>query len=641
MKLSPYRQVIRWGLSFLFIAAICLGSQAASQADDDESGKPHVGRAQGKIVVFRKGASPHERTDAEKKIVKERGGHLGRNLPLVNGRAISLPDAAAERIVGVLRNHPAVERVDDDLPFKIASRPNGITSLSRPPDEIIPWGVRRVLSDPDQIWRSSTGSRIKIAVIDTGIDLRHPDLSVAGGISLLEGTKKKSYDDDNGHGTHIAGIIGAALNKQGVVGVAHAAILYAVKLLNKNGFGKESDLIAALEWCLDHGIQIANMSFGSDKDNLTLREAITKAAQSGLIMVAAAGNHWNFFTISTSSLGTQSLLGMGEGTEAFIKQGEGTESFIKSGEGTESYIPLGEGTEALIMQGEGTESFIIVGEGTEAFVRQGEGTEVVVTLGEGTEAFVTKGEGTESVVTLGEGTEAVIRRLGEGTEVVIRSGEGTENAIILGEGTEAFVRQGEGTETIVTLGEGTELVIRRWEGSGTFANLGEGTEALVRRAGEGTEIVLRVGEGTEHLLQLGEGTEVLLKFLPAQGPFDPSVLYPAAYPETIAVVATDSHDQIAPFNNYGPEVTLAAPGVEIISTIPGGGYGIASGSSMATAHVTGAIALLLEAKPGLTLDSLIEGLRQSWTENLGASADRQGYGLMNAGCAFDVSICDQ
>jgi len=115
------------------------------------------------------------------------------------------------------------------------------------------------------------------------------------------------------------------------------------------------------------------------------------------------------------------------------------------------------------------------------------------------------------------------------------------------------------------------------------------------------------------------------------------VLYPAAYPETLAVVATDSYDQIAPFSNYGPQVTLAAPGVGIVSTIPGGGYGIASGSSMATAYATGVIALILQANPGLTPAELRKKLRLDWTEDLRASAERQGYGLVNAGCAFNVS----
>jgi subtilisin len=117
---------------------------------------------------------------------------------------------------------------------------------------VLPWGVGRI--DAEWAWNSSRGSEIKVAVVDTGIDADHPDLvaNLEGGVNFVskpwwKPADPNRWDDDNGHGTHVAGIIAAADNKIGVIGVAPEASLYAVKVLDQSGSGYVSSIIAGID----------------------------------------------------------------------------------------------------------------------------------------------------------------------------------------------------------------------------------------------------------------------------------------------------------------------------------------------------------------------------------------------------------
>ena len=133
---------------------------------------------------------------------------------------------------------------------------------------------------------------MKVAVIDTGIDAAHPDLAgqVAGGFNAVDAAKPDAWQDDEGHGTHVAGTIAAKRDGKGVVGVAPKVRLYAVKVLDKDGNGNYSDVIAGIEWAVSHGIKVANMSLGADTGSEALKRAVTAANKAGLLIVAAAGN---------------------------------------------------------------------------------------------------------------------------------------------------------------------------------------------------------------------------------------------------------------------------------------------------------------------------------------------------------------
>lgn len=149
----------------------------------------------------------------------------------------------------------------------------------------IPWGIEYI--GADQTYKKYDGKQIKVAVFDTGIS-KHEDIAIKGGTSFVEYTS--TYADDNGHGTHVAGTIAAVNNKLGVLGVAPSVDLYAVKVLTQNGGGNYSNIIAALEWAIDNKIDVINMSLGGTVDSKAFHDAIKAAVNSGIVIVAAAGN---------------------------------------------------------------------------------------------------------------------------------------------------------------------------------------------------------------------------------------------------------------------------------------------------------------------------------------------------------------
>jgi len=149
-----------------------------------------------------------------------------------------------------------------------------------------PWNVCRVQA-PDA-WKRTEGSGVRVAVIDTGI-AKHNDLTIAGGVNTTDGS---SYYDDNGHGTHVAGIIAATGDGGMQTGVAPKASLFAIKALDKEGLGYISDIVQGINWCIRNNIHIINMSFGlmPGEQSAALQDSIQKAYKKGIVIVASAGN---------------------------------------------------------------------------------------------------------------------------------------------------------------------------------------------------------------------------------------------------------------------------------------------------------------------------------------------------------------
>jgi len=158
-------------------------------------------------------------------------------------------------------------------------------------DQTLPWGVNRI--DAEIVHSYNKGTGIKVAIIDTGIDLDHSDLQVVGNITFVSGTTSGDDDSYSGHGTHVAGTVAALDNDIGVIGVAPDVELYAVKALDANGDGWWSDVARGIEWAIDNGIQVINMSLGSSSGSQVLEEACNDAYEAGVLVVAAAGNSGN------------------------------------------------------------------------------------------------------------------------------------------------------------------------------------------------------------------------------------------------------------------------------------------------------------------------------------------------------------
>lgn len=175
-----------------------------------------------------------------------------------------------------LSQDPAVERIWPDLPVRAwldTSAP-----LIRAPE----------------VWRAGyTGQGAKVAVVDTGIDIAHIDFS--GRVAGLKDFTGEGPQDLSGHGTHVAGIVagsGAASRGQ-YRGIAHQATLYIAKVLDKNGFGLTSQVIAGLEWALDQEVDVINLSLGSEgpcDGTDALSEACDLIVERGIVVCVAAGN---------------------------------------------------------------------------------------------------------------------------------------------------------------------------------------------------------------------------------------------------------------------------------------------------------------------------------------------------------------
>ena len=175
-----------------------------------------------------------------------------------------------------LRHDPAVARVEPDRILSISACFTVVDARR------ITWGVNRVG------YGDGTGKTAWI--IDTGIDLDHPDLNVDAARSQSYVTGK-TPDDDNGHGTHVAGIIGAKNNRIGTLGVASNAQLVALKVMDNVGEGRLSNVIAAVGHVYRNGKpgDVVNMSLGGDISQ-TLDNEVTRTAQKGIFFAVAAGN---------------------------------------------------------------------------------------------------------------------------------------------------------------------------------------------------------------------------------------------------------------------------------------------------------------------------------------------------------------
>jgi len=202
----------------------------------------------------------------------------------LKGFAASIPAAQLDNIA----RDPRVQFISEDREVSAVA-------------QTTPIGISRIQAPLNT---SNKGTGIGVAVIDTGIDLTHPDLkaNIIANTSCIRG--KKTGNDDNGHGSHVAGTIAALDNGVGVVGVAPQAKLAAVKVLNSAGSGTWSSVICGIDWVTanasTYNIQVANMSLGGNgmsdsncgtSNHDALHKAICNSAAAGITYVVAAGNN--------------------------------------------------------------------------------------------------------------------------------------------------------------------------------------------------------------------------------------------------------------------------------------------------------------------------------------------------------------
>ncbi len=260
-------------LLLLFVAVIVFGCALPSAV---MAGERRV------IVGFHQ--TPHA---SERALIRRYRGKLKRRFKGIKALSARLTD----RAIAKLQNDPRVAYVEEDVVVMSIDAEFGNIEYSES------WGVDRIKSASVHA-ENIKGAGVKVAVLDTGIDYNHPDLdaSYKGGINLVDDAQPDNPFDDswNSHGTHVAGVIAAELNGSGVVGVAPAASLYAIKVLDGGGLGYLSDVIAGIKWAIDNNMDIVNLSLGLKNNSQALAEACAKAYEAGVLLVGAAGNTGTF-----------------------------------------------------------------------------------------------------------------------------------------------------------------------------------------------------------------------------------------------------------------------------------------------------------------------------------------------------------
>ncbi|WP_050179740.1 S8 family peptidase [Domibacillus robiginosus] len=213
------------------------------------------------IVIFEEKVDKQAIAEADGEI-----DHTFKQLPIAS---VTLPADEVKE----LKQDEDVIRVEKDITIHASA-------------DTLDWGIGA--TNVPASWNAGfTGKGVKIAVVDTGV-AAHSDLAVAGGASFVSYTT--SYEDDNGHGTHVAGIIGAKHNGFGTKGVAPDAEVYAVKSLERSGSGSLSSILAGVDWAITNKMDIINLSLGTQVNSAAFQSMVDKAYAKGILVVAAAGN---------------------------------------------------------------------------------------------------------------------------------------------------------------------------------------------------------------------------------------------------------------------------------------------------------------------------------------------------------------
>jgi len=226
-----------------------------------------------------------------------------KRIPNINVYQLELPkNVTVEEMIYAMSQNPDIEYVEPNYIAHITATPNDTFfefqyALRNSGQEIgipgSPQGRNQADIRATSAWDETKGDEeISIAVIDTGIDLKHPDIM---GKIISPGRDFANDDsdatDDNGHGTHVAGITAASTNNgEGIAGVAWNCRVLPVKSMDSEGYGFISWIVEGIQWAVDNGADVINLSLGAYEPSQSLEDAVRYAFQEGVVVVAAAGN---------------------------------------------------------------------------------------------------------------------------------------------------------------------------------------------------------------------------------------------------------------------------------------------------------------------------------------------------------------
>ena len=275
------------------LAQLAFSPEARSQpaegaVDHAPGGVPYA--AGELLVTYEEEAS----SNAVESLDEEAGGEVEETLPEIDTRLLEFSKIKGEpseqarerhlaRIKEELKRDPAVESVEFNYFYAASYTPDDPRFGEQ-------WGLRK--TGFESAWSSTRGSRVRIAIVDTGAAVGHPDLKskVASQYDFRDDDGK--VEDRNGHGTHVAGIAAAVTgNGRGVAGGCPTCKLLVAKVLGSDGMGRAADIAEGIIWSADKGAKVINVSIGGERNSRTLKKAIGYATRKGAVVVAAAGNN--------------------------------------------------------------------------------------------------------------------------------------------------------------------------------------------------------------------------------------------------------------------------------------------------------------------------------------------------------------
>lgn len=250
------------------------------------------------LVRFRADATDAQKADD----IASVGGWVDGTIPQIGFTRVALPGDAndaftdGDQTAALLASEPGVAQAELDHGVHLQFDPNDQYYWNDPITGLGQWGIRKAFVNG--AWDRVRGSvAVTVAVLDTGVDSGHPDLQgalVPGATFVSQPSgdcDPSSTVDDNSHGTHVAGIVGANGNNGiGIAGVAFGVKVMPIKVLDCDGQGSLSDVATGITYAADHGARIVNLSLGSPFDSTALHAAVTYATQKNVLVVSAAGN---------------------------------------------------------------------------------------------------------------------------------------------------------------------------------------------------------------------------------------------------------------------------------------------------------------------------------------------------------------
>ena len=281
-----FAAALLWAVLLLILAP---GSKAepATQpgVDDDPEGAPYV--AGELLVAYEPGTSD----EAEEMVVRQSGARTLKDLP-GEVRLVSFPairreasEAARERALaralGYLAHRAGVVAADYNYLREPFFMPNDPKLANQ-------WGLASTRFGG--AWNDAKGDGAKVAIVDSGVYSEHPDIGrIVAQRDFVEGDAVA--DDDYGHGTHVTGIAGALTdNGKGVAGGCFGCGLIIGKVMGFGGFTTDSRIVEGIDWSVNQGADVVNLSLGGPADSSVLRTAVNRAHGQGAVLVAAAGN---------------------------------------------------------------------------------------------------------------------------------------------------------------------------------------------------------------------------------------------------------------------------------------------------------------------------------------------------------------